>query len=476
MTLDLLQKRHIVITVAKFIFSGISMYILYRAQRNLTYFSEGYTGIIDNWNKDQIGGIYTSMNFSTAGNEYKGVWSGIYKGTVAGCDCPYSDSEKGVKRGLHRNACSTNETECSCVDISQISPIPVKNWVNQDMTFLKFIGSSSFSALHDNMNSDGSCKSGFKRCGNPNSISQGLCVPESWPECPITDISIGQTNPNPDYFTESANFLTYSIFYTRSPAQNPIPNLDAGEYVMCENPQRAGLTPGRRPYVLYRPSTDNCKTDTRYTALDDMGEQDMLIYNQFPYQYLPQFYTSNQYRWKRFFRRVIEWRPACLDEVIELNRLDGDIQGTESFCFAVTVISYILIVGKIVTDIYELVYVLKNMADDRRVRIAIWIRVGLNAVVLPLLAIIVSKSSPLNNYFSVLITRKCSDDYTNDYFDGLHETMKYDVYMLNLMALSIGLLTLALDIYDQFITMIKKRQDSLEAAIPRAGYQNVPEF
>jgi len=466
MTLDFLQKRHLVLTISKFIFAGISIYILYRAQKNLDYFTQGYLGIMANWNKDQISGIYANSSVPLGPDEYKLVWSGTYKGTVTGCDCPYTDNKRGVNRGLHRHSCSHNETEARCVEIEEMEPIHVTNWVNKDVTYLKLIKNSSFTRLHEHMDDQGNCKEGTKRCGNPNSISKGLCVPESWADCPLSDISIAQFNPSPSYYTESANFSQYSIYYTRSSSQNPVPDLDAGEYTMCENPQQAGLTPGRSAYVLYRPDTDNCKNDSRYFKLDSMGEQDMLEFNHFQYHYLPQFRTSNKYLWSRFFRRIIEWRPFCLSEVPQLNELSSSLQSTNTFCKIVTYISYALIAGKIITDIIELVYVLNDKAHDRTVTIVIRVRMVLNAIILPLLGVMILKSSPIKDYFGVLVKRKCSDDFTNTYFDGLYETMKKDVYMLNLMALYMGLLTLALDIYDQIITMIKVREQRLDMQIP----------
>ena len=452
-----LKSRVVTTTILKFIFGIINLIILYIAQKNITYFQESYDGIIKNWNRNMVIGFANSSD-GLLPNEHIEYWKGFYPGTVEGCDCYKSDSESSVYEGLHRHSCSYNETREGCSRVYPLRSSAFHNWGNKDLIQVKTIKDSSFSKLYENMNPDGECKSGFKRCGCKDSLSKGICVPEAWPSCPLSDIHIGNFNPDQTYFTEAANFSSYSVYFSRNPSKNPVADLKIGEYAMCENPEVWGLTPGRNVYRLYGGSTSNCVIDTRYSKLDDMGELTLFELNNVNYQRLTRFSTSNNYIWSRFFRRVIEWRPECHPEVERLGNMQSSLKSNRNICLAMTIISYITIIACLLIQLAELYVILQDKPyTENQMWIVARIKTGVSSLNIPILLVIVLKGKPLMDYFAFVAGRQCSDIFTNKYFTGLHATLERDVYYLNVTALVIGCIVLAFDVSDAVWYMIKSR-------------------
>ena len=440
------SSKQCVVSVIKILSCIVSFVFVILAQMNLSYFTSSYHGIMNNWNNDLVTG------FRKAGpNEglvqAQAPWNGSFAGTVEGCYCYRSDSDRGVSSGLHSHSCSYNETYVGCVDVDQIprTSLPIWNDKNERLHF-KFTDDSSFVDLHKNMLEDGSCKSGTKKCGDPSSISTGICVPNSWSECPVSDIAIGNSNPNPAVFTNTIQFTNYNVYFSTGAQSNPVADLSIGENIICEDPVRAGLTPGRSSYTLYRASTSNCKEDTRWRRLDAIAEPLLFDNNAIPYRRLIQFYTSNSYLWYRFFRRVIQWKPVCLNEVEKMNSLADELTSTKNYNLFLTILTCIILGVTILIHAAILRALYKRTALDENA--ALWMNVFvpcLNVVTIPLMALLVLKARPIYTYFFHIHQRQCSDAFTNDYLDGLHKTIKNDVYLMNMACLVLTLLTMMYD-------------------------------
>lgn len=456
------KERIVCSAIVKVIFSTITLAILYFAQRNITYFKESYEGIIDNWNQPLING-FSNDSFFDAKTEEIDFWKGQYPGTVEGCDCPYSDSESNVQRGLHRHICSYNESSNDCRSIFSVASSRFHYWGSPDIVKVRNLKGSTFSELAGNMDSDGKCRAGFKRCGSVNSISKGICIPSGWSQCPITDIHIGQSNPDPSYWTETTTFNGYSIYASRNYSNNPVADLKIGEHEMCENPKEYGITPGRKVYTLYAGSTSQCVRDTRYNRLDEQGELTLFMYNQVDFKSLTRFSTSDNYKWARFYRRVIEWKPECLQEISTLNSMESSLKTTNTTCLVMTILSFITIIACALIHTGEAYAVLKDKpySEDEMWMVA-KIKTFISSLTIPFLVAIVLMGKPLLEYFTGIEAKRCSDDFTNHYFSGLRSSLERDVFYLNITSLIIGILVLTVDAADVIWTIAKRRQHRIE--------------
>lgn len=452
---DSIKRRLVIMCIIKTIVAVLSLLMLYFAQKNLNYFTNSFHGFIQNWNNNLISSI--SPNGLSSSLEYGGNWGGAYPGTVEGCDCYVSSSKSGVSAGLHRHTCSTNETRYGCSTVHSIPKTPFTYWNKLEKVNVSFYFQSSFNQLHKNMETNGNCKTGFKKCGNPSSISTGICVPNEWPSCPITDIYIGPSNPNPNYYTESAAYSTYAVFASRSSEANPVADLQVGEYRMCENPKTWGITPGRKEYELYEGYTSDCVPDSRYTTLDSIDEISLFEANSIPFRSLPRFSPSSLYRWTRFTRRIIDWKPECLPEVPKLNEVTGHMSTTRTICLTMTIISFITIIVCWLIQIFETANAFKYGVDREKLFWGARLKTLISCITIPFLVIIVIRAKPLNDYFTEVHSMRCSDSFTNDYFGRMQTSIHRDVFLFNLGSLIVGLMTLGLDVAEVIFFRLKSR-------------------
>ena len=218
-----------------------------------------------------------SLNCQAPGS--KPIFQGEYPGTVIGCNClgvRYSYYENVRTRKLNQGACSYNETRAGCNGVPSTSSRKL-NWSSSLLCGVFGEKNESFRGMMKNMKENGSCKSGFKKCGNVDGISQGLCIPSKDP-CPITEIKIGSSNPDPSLYEHEVIIpnANHNIYYTRGNIAQPLIDLNTTESHMCLSSRKIAVSNGRSVYQLYnKDKKDHCEKDTRFLEYDSQGELDM---------------------------------------------------------------------------------------------------------------------------------------------------------------------------------------------------------
>lgn len=93
---------------------------------------------------------------------------------------------------------------------------------------------------------------------------------------------------------------------------------------MCLDNLVRAVTDSRPVYQLYDEDIKNhCEADKRFTTIDSVGEKTLFDLNNVPYGVLPAFDVSDNYKYTRFTRNLIELKPECLhnvDEFIQFER------------------------------------------------------------------------------------------------------------------------------------------------------------
>ena len=243
------------------------------------------------------------------------------------------------------------------------------------------------------MDEFGNCLEGSMRCGNPNSISRGVCLPKSIGQCPITQIL--QDYSNSDQTIETIEMLSgQRLWISRSESSNPISDLTISEDHVCLDPTVDSITKKRVDYTLSASKRSRCVNDTRYMKLDDIGEETMLNLNEIPYQRLPKFETSDAYKWARYFKTMSEWRPECLPEVPGVLSFFDNLVTTvniNSFFYWVSMLNILAVCCLVIFGHYQ---VSKNEPKQARKKVQN-IRVILLLLMMPVSIFNIYRSRPL---------------------------------------------------------------------------------
>jgi hypothetical protein len=223
--------------ISSFIFSIL-------ARNQLSTFKDSYESIISTWGQDMVFDLSLSANpalAATSSDYVVSPWASNWPGNVAGCYCPHGDAALEVSQGLSTGNCNSNQTQAGCSDIASRGPQLMSKWTSTDTIYAVRGKGTSFLQNYRRMNSAGTCQSGYKRCGNINSKSKGICIPESFVNCPLTDI---RTSTAVGY-----SLLTLSngaqIYHGRTDQSNSISELLIVQSHVCFIRSRLGYTAGR---------------------------------------------------------------------------------------------------------------------------------------------------------------------------------------------------------------------------------------
>src|SRR3990167_2332971 len=162
--------------ISSFVFA-----ILARTQFNT--FNESFNSIINTWEQDMVFDLSLSAgSVMGSGNPDYSIteWGSNWPGNNAGCHCTRSNSELGVSKGLHAGACNSNQTKVGCNGIQSRNPQMMSKWTTSDTIYAARGKGTSFLASYKRMDPTGKCETGFRRCGNINSKSKGICVAEKF--------------------------------------------------------------------------------------------------------------------------------------------------------------------------------------------------------------------------------------------------------------------------------------------------------
>lgn len=414
----------------RLIMTVVQIVLLYDVDKDLHNTDEIFNDLISNWKKPMVVG-FSSSPFSRNNH----TWTGLYRGTVNGCDCPYSDSHRGVTRGLHRHRCSYNESRCHCSDINPIQPTNFTKWYqlgssginNRGVIYYQTRENSSFFDLYKNMNPDGNCKPNFKKCGNQKTTSQGVCVPPNW-DCPVTEIKI-VSNDHSDANAKVKDFGKFKLQFTSSENSNPIVDFQIAEHHFCMNPYATSQTPGRPYYLLYNyKSTETCIPDPRYHTLDTIEEKELFTANRINYKKLPGYMTRPEYKYHRLYRRLHEWKPECLDKVEVVKELAERLKRLISQNTAYGWVTAVNLFVVTILLIWRLCLLAKQTAVKTLVlvdNLSFFFMVALIPVYVYLMFVGFQRSKE----FREINDLSCGDDYADFYFEGTSETIMNKHFM-----------------------------------------------
>src|SRR3990167_3118226 len=223
------------------------------AKNEVEVFKDTVSSFASTWETDMVFDLSLSPNTSRPSNQYYvSEWKSQWPGNNEGCWCEKSDLIQRVQKGLKEQRCNSTQTKGGCVNIDERGPQDLNKWINSQTIYAVRGTKTSFKQNYLNMDSDGTCKAGFKNCGDKNSKSRGFCIPNSFLDCPITDIS---STPVDKY--TPLNMLGIKLWMGRPADKNPVSDLMYVQDFACFVRSHYGRTPGRSKYVLLKGDHDS---------------------------------------------------------------------------------------------------------------------------------------------------------------------------------------------------------------------------
>src|SRR3990167_2322111 len=345
-------------------------------------------------------------------------WGSNWPGNNAGCYCSSSNEALEVSQGLHVGSCNGNQTEAGCNDIEARNPQMMSKWTATDTVYAARGKGTSFLASYKRMDPTGKCESGFKRCGNINSKSKGICIPSKFSTCPLTDVRATAA--------DGYSLVTIPggarIYFGSSDTANSISELMIVQHHACFIRSQLGYTPGRSVYKLLRGNYEDCSPDNNVMYLHEIGEQDLINFNKVNVSHLLEFSTNNNFKYKLSAARYIDWSIDCSDVVETIGNKQNDLQKL-SKDFLLLFILYI-----ISFSLSCLVFLLRGQAflmeKTKYYKWMLFVRICLWLMIVPSMFICFIGTYQFTSYFKNISDLGCSDKETNAQFDNLSNQLR----------------------------------------------------
>ena len=360
--------------------------------------------------------------------KFEQLFVGLYPGTVKGCNCLHISWTRyeGVRtRKLNRNECSRNETKAGCHDVRATHKTTLKRYLGHSMFCGQRVPELNFYDLRKHMKRNGDCMKGYRKCGDINGISKGLCIPITYQDCPITKIQLAASNPDPETYTEVQAVQSryrgahpalqppLNLYYTRKSISQPLVDFNLTEDHMCISAESLAVTETRSVYQLYNKTKRKCREDKRFIEHDSMGEKDIFDLNGVMYRQLPAFKVSNTYRYKRFTRAIIPLKPQCIPQIENFMMLRRKI---DDYLRRMKLIRGVNIATMILSGVFGICSIVANIALKRSRKVFICLMFPRHILLFFMIFLLVLTSYSAGTHFGFYKTgkwAKCSDEFTN---------------------------------------------------------------
>ena len=391
----------------------ISLILFLISVQNQDSISDAIKDIGGSWSKDQVFAISSAPNPPLGADQYMDKWVGYYPGTTEGCFCSQSNYYRRIQAGLKDRSCNLNESWYGgCSKINPTQPVTLSKFIEGQEVYAVRTKGTSFKENYDKMKSDGSCASGYKNCGNKDSKSKGFCIKESIQGCPLTDLS---SNLKPGYNMVGFNGF---VIYTSNSAgiNNPITDLNITEDHLCQMKKFFPVTPDRQRYRLLKGYSGSCYKDENAISLGEIGETELFDLNGVDYKNLIQFQTSNDFKYKLFAARLVEWSPDCKDMVVEVGNKSNDAQTLQD-SFSTVKIVYIIVT--IISLFLFFRFVCVESGPIKVYYLLFALRLILFIILISLIFNLNTKIKGIESYLDDISSKNCSSTETNANFKDL---------------------------------------------------------
>jgi hypothetical protein len=214
--------------------------------------------------------------------------------------------------------CTVSDNSCGCSTVPEIQAKELILWPNEIELCGKRDSDLTYSKIWERQNSEGKCDNGWKKCGNVDGQSEGVCIPQA-KNCPISSMVFASSNPDTNIYDQEITGQSLNVYYSNSKSQDPLTDLRSGEAHICMGVTKIGITVERKPYVLSNYQEHACTSDERFTknGLQEL-EQAFLAENGVDISNLPTYESTNDHKYYGFERSMITFKPSCRNELGEM--------------------------------------------------------------------------------------------------------------------------------------------------------------
>ena len=419
------------------------------ARHELNKIVDQVDGFFFSWRQDLVFDISydkTSFDALNLPNMYVDTWKFEWPGTINGCQCDSAARKKSsrVRTGLKSRACNSTETKAGCTQIPESKPLNASKWTSGKEIYVAKVKDTSFLSTYQQMNSDGSCQSGYKNCGSKSSDSRGFCIPSAIPSCPLTDIS---SQAKSGYTLNQ--FDGFAVYTSKSPnSQTPFTDLEIVQGKQCLNRSNKSLADGQDKYLLLRRNYSNCFGDVRTAYLSEMGQVDFFNLNSVDYQKLISYNADNKFKFKLAAGRNFEWFPSCFDLVPQVSDKKGEalkIRKSHNTLLGLYITSLVLSV------IWFMLLLISCTTEDRMFLLIIGaVRLGAFILALPSMIIVTKAFSSNLSFFRDVQARQCTNEDYNDHLKSVFDTWEQKIHKKHITMLVVGIVGFVLEVISTF--------------------------
>ena len=412
--------------------SFVLMHYAYTSQKGYT---NSVSNLGGNWKSDMIFGITNNPNVQLKAGQYVDRFKGRYPGNDRGCICEFGVSSFfwDVRQGLKHRSCNYTESMAGCQDIPSLPPRDLTRWYQNQEIYAIRQYNTSFLESYDKIDRDGNCVQGYKHCGDKNSISKGLCIRETLPECPLSDIS----NAPADGYTQTP-FLQFTLYTSRDQNHNSLTDALIAEDHACFSREDVSITPGRDKYELINADYSLCTPDRTVIPLSEIGEADFFDLNGLDFRRLARWYVSNNYKYRLFAGRYVEWSPACADMMPEIQKIgEANMSLTSSFK-----VHYVLMWISFIGSLVMLLRYIQFHSDPTKYApygALFCVRSFCMVLVLPTTIICYLGTRKIGKFLTFVSTQNCSSESSNQMLKTVSESYNHKVAFYYQLFLWLGI-------------------------------------
>lgn len=253
-----------------------------------------FESIKTSWSKEFIVDIVQKAQAGAAcPANYQPALNYKWPGSVEGCDCSKSTiSDKGV----YKVGCSQTQKDAGCAISKAVEPKNLTKWRDSKLTseYLCVKRMPNLSMNTTIFNADiknRACLKGYKVCPPPSDeplkdeFGRRVCIPESEPECPISQLKIAPCGKAPDN-TGCYNRLKevqidggQCIHLSNHCGNYALTDLVIGEEGVCRHENDEQIGANHTDYPLLRSQRTRCDNSENAFKLDALPQKDILDRN-----------------------------------------------------------------------------------------------------------------------------------------------------------------------------------------------------
>ncbi len=346
-----------------------------------------------------------------------------WPGSSDGCYCPGYDLRREVDDGLKSRRCSKVESASGCIQIDPTPARKLSSWkYMQKLILVKGVG-TSFNSLRKKMTPEGNCPEGFLKCGNPQSLSKGVCVPAAFARCPITDILVdpvfAEATLTVDGSSDLRQFNSRIYQLKRVEGKNPLSHLSIVQDRACINRRGLSLADGRPKYALLVGDHRQCIQDPTAWYLESLGEVEFFRKNDLHVQHLVNFSTSDDFQYRIAVSSFLDWSVDCANQDPNLSGQSRELDQLRNHMRLLFILFTVSLAGWAVSTVVTVWSVVRELF--RLYRIALIVCFCSFVMVAPSLIICFIGSLNFLRSMEAINKQNCAPPHLTSIYNGISE-------------------------------------------------------